>query len=79
MLFSFPCLNDQGLQMNRTLLSLSLHANKIGDKGAIKIAEVSVSLLCLTETTPYSCMGNIFNALHPHTAVMVASYIPIQL
>ena len=36
------CLLFQGLRMNRTLLSLSLANNHIGDKGAIKLAEVKI-------------------------------------
>ena len=30
----------QGLRMNRTLLTLSLASNYVGDRGAIKLAEV---------------------------------------
>ena len=30
----------QGLRMNRTLLTLSLASNHVGDRGAIKLAEV---------------------------------------
>lgn len=32
----------QGLRMNRTLLSLSLASNEIGDKGIIKLGEVCI-------------------------------------
>ena len=35
----------QGLRMNRTLMSLSLASNEIGDKGAIKLGEVSMGEL----------------------------------
>ena len=42
----------QGLKMNRTLLSLSLNSNRIGDKGAAKIAEVCACM----ELNPFSAM-----------------------
>lgn len=35
---------SQGLRMNRTLLSLNLGSNLIGDNGASKLAEVSKTL-----------------------------------
>ena len=34
------CIHFQGLRMNRTLLSLNLGSNLIGDIGASKLAEV---------------------------------------
>lgn len=38
----------QGLRMNRTLMSLTLTSNNIGDKGAAKIAEVTnLAHLCI--------------------------------
>ena len=44
--------------MNRTLLSLSLNSNKIGDKGAAKIAEVCSFLVFYLFNVPFvlSCI-----------------------
>lgn len=47
-----PSLSAQGLRLNRSLLWLSLAHNRIQDKGALKLAEVSCRLGGAGERTP---------------------------